>query len=169
MSWYIVRSASGREARAEVSLIEAGFDVYLPRLARWEWGARSVQKRRIERPLFPGYLFVLVPPPERFDLVRDADGVHAFLNRAGHPAPIPDGLIAAFRRAEAAGEFDKTRRAAETGAYRPGQAVAIIKGHFADWPAQVIAMDGPTRVRVLLTAFGRQHEKSLDVGVLKAA
>jgi len=169
MTWYIIRSASQREARAEASLVEAGFSAYLPRMARWRWGARSKQKRRIEGPLFPGYLFVEVPPPERFDVVRSADGVHAFLTRGGQPASISTRVVEALRQAEAAGRFDKTRGHLEDGAYRPGQGVAITKGHFADWPARVIAMDGPTRVRVLLTAFGRQHEKTLDVAMLKVA
>lgn len=168
MTWYIVRSASRREPAAETALTEAGFSVYFPRLARWEWGRRSDKKIRVESALFPGYLFVEILN-DRFDLVRKADGVHAFLTRGGQPASIPAALVETFRRAEMAGDFDKTRRSAEAGAYRPGQSVAITKGHFTDWPAQVIAMDGPSRVKVLLTAFGRQHEKTLDVGILKAA
>lgn len=168
MTWYIVRSASRREPAAETALTEAGFTVYFPRLARWEWGRRSDKKVRVESALFPGYLFVEILN-DRFDLVRTADGVHGFLTRAGYPASVPAPMVEAFRRAETAGDFDKTRKTSAAGAYRPGQSVAIVKGHFADWPAQVIAMDGASRVKVLLTAFGRQHEKTLDVGALKAA
>lgn len=169
MSWYIVRTATRRENRAEASLIEAGFDAYLPRMVRWQWGARSGRKQRVDSPLFTGYLFVAVHPPERFDLIRASDGVHAILNRDGHPGAVSAGLVEALRAAEIRGDFDKTRNQPHEGPYRPGEAVAVIKGHYADWPAKVLSMVGEKRVKVLLTAFGGQHEQTLDVGALKAA
>lgn len=166
--WYIVRSATRQEARAVEGLGEAGFVAYCPRLIRWGYRGRG-GRVRVEQPLFPGYLFVELPAPARFDLVRGADGVHAFLNRDGRPASIPAKAVRSLQQREADAEFDKTVRKAPVGPFKPGDSVAIVAGKFTDWPAQVVEMDSAERVRVLLRAFGRDHEKTFPLGDVRAA
>lgn len=169
-SWFIVRSATRREQAALESLRQHGFDAYCPMLKRWAYKARQ-GKVRVERPLFDGYLFVdvMLGGEARFDLVRSADGVHAFLKREGAPASIPAAEVAGLRRREAAGDFDKTKVRRASGPFNSGDRVAIIAGKFTDWPALVVEMRGADRVRLLLEAFGRTHEKVLPVANLRVA
>lgn len=164
--WYAIRSATRQEKRAEASLRELGFEVYLPRETRWH---RSGRRRvALETPLFVGYLFVALEAPEPFSVVREADGVHNLVGIRGTPQPIADKFIEVFNAAEARGEFDRTLGVAH-GPYRPGQEVAIVKGKFTDWPATVVRMTGPERVELLVRAFGWNHVKTLHVDDLRAA
>lgn len=167
MTWYVVRSATRQEKRAEAALKELGFAVYLPRLVRWQRLGKA--KKRVESALFPGYLFVALEPPERFRAVLSADGVHAFVGVGGAPAPIDGKWVDLFRQSEARGDYDKTRRPATEGLYRPGQEVKVGLGRFADWTGTVVQMTSGQRVEVLLHLFGRNHLKTLHVDNLHAA
>jgi hypothetical protein len=68
------------------------------------------------------------------------------------------------RDAEEAGDYDATRTEDFGGEFKPDDAVKVAFGKWADWPGKVLKMTGPQRVKVLLSMFGKEHEKELDVG-----
>lgn len=77
LTWFAAYTAPRAERRAEVDLIFRGFEVFLPKITRWDrHGVRKgVQARRkVEEPLFPRYLFIGLQEPENW-----GEGV---LNRA---------------------------------------------------------------------------------------
>lgn len=156
LGWYLVMAAPGRELRAEASLMEAGFDVYLPRETRWKRPRRegmSTAGPRVEvvTPMLPGYLFVCAGQREvgvvdevwtaqgpELAVAWSADGVERVLCCAGgRPWPVRAGLVALLREAEGAGAFDHTTRARKR--YRAGQQVRIIVGLFQGHLAEVKA------------------------------
>lgn len=57
------------------------------------------QKKRIDFPLFPGYLFARVfPTPDHFLQLVKARGVMRILFTVpGHPSPVPDAEISALK------------------------------------------------------------------------
>lgn len=153
LTWYIARTATQREGRAVEALTELGFSVYLPQLTRWHRLARA--KKRIHRPLFPGYLFVGIDHDRQSIYeATNADGVHAFL-RLGTPEPraLAYDVVQAFRSAEAMGLFDKTRRTRKEPA--AGSEVRIIAGKFQGFPAQFVERRADERIEVLIQMLGR--------------
>ena len=86
------------EFLVQSDLVGKGGEVYLPAVNKVrQWKDR---KKRIDFPLFPGYLFArVVPGAEQFlGLVRTR-GVMKILSAVpGHPTPVPDAEISALKR-----------------------------------------------------------------------
>ncbi len=94
--WYVARSLSRQEARAEFHLLLQGFRVFLPWMTKTVRHARKL--RTIKSPLFPTYMFVALDPAR--DPWRSVNGTFgvASLIMAGE-APLAG---AARRRRRAA-------------------------------------------------------------------
>lgn len=167
--WYAVRSATRREKAAIGGLTEQGFAVFMPceTLQRKLGGAME----NVNRPLFPGYLFILCEPAD-FRQILEVEGVHQFV-RFGtgddlKPFPFPIAEIIALQAAERAGEFDRTRKTRAPYRPRKGDKVQVIAGDWYSYVGKVL--DTPTGSRAMVKIegpFGRGV--ALDVAHLAAA
>jgi transcription antitermination factor NusG len=74
-----------------------GFESYCPvfqELHRW-----ADRKKMIDRPVFPGYVFVRIEATPQTSLsILQSKGVVRVLGTGGHPEPIPDSEIQPIRR-----------------------------------------------------------------------
>jgi len=166
MTWYIVRSATRREKRAEAALKEIGVYAYCPKITRWERIGRRQFRDKRQHALFPGYLFAQIPDGF-FAAVEAADGVSGVLRAVGasgeySPYTIRDNDVSALYQAEMAGEFDKTREAEDDGRPKPGEQMRVKSGGWWGHIATITSLDGPNRVKVLLSLFGRQFETAME-------
>lgn len=180
MTWYIIRSASGRERAALESLQEVRLDAYLPCETRWR--RTSKIKEKAQHPLFAGYLFVQCEPRD-FAPILDLDGVHQFVrymraDGAPVPMPIPAREVEKVRAQEAAGMYDVTRpsarerkrQEARAKAMRKGEAVRLIDGPFSGFIGRVIEMRASDRTALVdVEIFGRQIPVELPSEHLDAA
>lgn len=171
LSWYVVRSATRSEARAEEGLIEAGFPVYVPRMAYW----RRVHgvKHRVERPLLGGYLFVGARSRNQDRDAHDADltaingleYVHKVVSFAFGmaPRPAPFSEIRKILEQEQAGDYDKTIK--EKRRFEPvrDQPVRVTTGSFQGFPAKFSEWSDGERVKVLQHMFGRWMTMHYDI------
>ena len=139
MPWhvaYVEPQAEHRVARDTASL---GFQAYLP--VERLWLHRRGVRQRVSRPLFPRYLFVAVTPPLHWQGILAVDGVVNLLGRPPiaqndqAPTPVAPGAIAAIRKAEACGVFDRT--ATEPENFRIGEWVRISDGPFSGFHAKI--------------------------------
>ena len=90
--WYAIHSQPRKEAEAETHLARQGFEVWLPRIGR-RVRKRGAWTLKVE-PLFSRYLFLWVDPQAQdVSPVRSTRGVTDFVRVAGHPQPIPEGVI----------------------------------------------------------------------------
>lgn len=159
LAWYIARAATCQEDRAEANLIEAGFAVYVPRIAYWKRLSRI--RKRAERPLFGGYLFVGVGAGQAVGQAIDIEGVHNFIRIGGVPRQVAFAPIAALAEQEVAGEFDHTRRDKRKDP-EPGTPVNLIGGRFRGWPAKFHERREDERVEVLMTMLGKESPLVVD-------
>lgn len=111
LTWHIAQvSQAGR--RAAVALREHRFTVYCPMETVW----RSIPKggrEAIERPLFPGYIFVGVASWNDPEILKETDGRHRIdgLTRIMPTKLSPERLTALvydMSLRQCAGEFDQT-------------------------------------------------------------
>lgn len=105
LTWYIAQvSQAGR--RAAVALKEHRFTVYCPMERVWKSIPRG-GREAVERPLFPGYLFIGVGPENDYDHLYDIDGLTKIV-----PTRISRERLAALvydmSLRQCAGEFDQT-------------------------------------------------------------
>lgn len=152
-SWYLVRSATRQEKRAENGLVEAGMAVYVPRFARWR--RHAGRKERVERPLFDGYFFAGLGAGQSLYQLDNIDGVHCVVrfSAVAEPRPLRFAVIDKILSAELAGEFDETGGAVKLPS--EGEEVQIVGGQFKGFPARFVRLRSQERVEVLFQLFGR--------------
>lgn len=171
--WFCIRVVTQRADKVAVSLAEhpRGFSTFSPqeRVNR-KIGRHVVQH---DRPMFPGYLFVLCcPDADDFSAVRSVSGVLEFVRvmEAGVLTPIafPTLAILKIQAEERAGKYDRTR--AKPNAYQPrkGDRVQITAGPWIAFIAKVLSTPRGKRANVMIEGpFGRGE--SIEVAHLKAA
>ncbi len=94
-AWYALRTRSRHERVVRDQLQGQGLEVFLPQL--WAWSRRTDRRKRIEVPMFPGYLFVHTDlrPEARLTMVK-ARGVANLVCFNGVPAPADPAEISSL-------------------------------------------------------------------------
>lgn len=95
--WYAVFTRSRHEQRVFERLASTETEVFLPMMEsvrKW-----SDRRKRIQLPLFPGYLFakIIWNPDSRLTVLKDP-GVVRIVSDYENPAPIPEEQILAIQR-----------------------------------------------------------------------
>lgn len=100
MPWYAVHTKSRHEDKATILLIQKSIETFLPKME--VWSKRKDRKKRIEIPLFSGYLFVNIDDltnERKVDVLRTHGVVRILGKPNSHiPVPVPDAQIEAIQR-----------------------------------------------------------------------
>ncbi len=98
-NWYILNTKPKKESQVERLFLEAGFEVYSPKLK---------QDDRIS-PFFSGYAFLRFEHPKDYQLVKYTRGVKKVVGSPGGPIPVPEEMIEGIKAREVNGliELDK--------------------------------------------------------------
>src|SRR4029453_4324660 len=92
--WYAVWTRSRHEQVVRTQLDERHVTAFLPTMTRWSrWKDR---KKKIDVPLFPGYVFARFGPGGRLSVLK-CRGVVSIVSFNGEPAPVPDHEIESIR------------------------------------------------------------------------
>jgi len=157
--WYALRVRVAREKRAEQRLHDAGFTAFAPTYSQpSQWSDRL---KTIERPLFPGYVFVQLAltngqaTPQIVNVLQ-VPYIYQVLPTSLAPAPIPDAEIAAVRAALAA----KVPLFACD--YVAGQRVKVERGPLKGTEGVVLRRNGVTRLVISMTLLARSVFVHLD-------
>ncbi len=135
--WYV--AAAHDENRAADRLRGWGVELWQPRRKVTLARVRSLPARDVERPLFPGYLFLRLPEAAAaFHAVNTETA--GLLGQRGWPQALADGAVETLRLANDAGAFDDTatrRRAQMERALIAGAQVMVKSGPLAGVLARV--------------------------------
>lgn len=94
--WYAVHTASRHEQRVHDRLIEKSIHTFLPKME--VWSRRKDRRKRIQVPLFPGYLFIKAYLDSYLWLsILKTPGVAYILGNNGKFTPIPENQITPIR------------------------------------------------------------------------
>lgn len=168
--WYVLLTEQHRERRAELALIELGFDAYVPVETRWAHHART--KRAVTRPLLPRYIFVRIEAqiPNAFRMILEADGIDSFVQFGERPRPIAKASwIGEMKQAQTEGAFDLTRPSDAPPLPVEGAKVQITGSSYMGYLGTVVRMEPKERVRVLFQFMGREVEHVVPVKQVRAA
>lgn len=152
-SWFALRVRSCYEKRVNERLASSGFASFLPTfevLRHW-----SDRTKKIDRPLFPGYVFVRCL----------ADDVHGALLVGGVVMLLPNNFTPAVIPE---GEMDAVRVAVESKLplsacdFTNGQKVKVEAGPLRGMVGVVQRVNGQRRLVVTLTMIGRSVSVHLD-------
>lgn len=167
-AWFVAEARDPN--RCGDRLARRGLDIWQPRRTVTRPRRRGLAAAEIAVPLFPGYLFVHIPPT--------APAFHAVLTEAasllgqdGRPQPVADADIAALRGAVDHRVFDDTapRRAARLeAALKAGGAVEIVNGPWAGCIARAVeGWRGGAVARLEAHLFGGMARITAPVSALR--
>lgn len=162
--WFLVNAQTGRESLAEQHLRRQTYETFLPRAVRTI--GKGHRARRTIASYFPGYLFVRLDlSVQRWRPIDSTIGVMRIVKVGERPSPAPVGLVEGIRDL-----------VGPSGLYEPapqdlsvGDQVKVVHGPFAAHLAVVERLDGPGRVRVLLTLMKQAIPVSMSAADLVAA
>ena len=124
--WYAVHVKSRHEAKVNDRLTLKGIEAFLPtveRISNWK-----DRKKKVEFPLFPGYLFVhtINKADNLLSVLKVAGVVRMICTVPGRPDPIPDDQIISLQK------LIENKEALDPYPYlNEGQQVRILRGALA--------------------------------------
>ena len=161
--WFVAQTLRHKEQLAGLHLGAQGFRSFLPRFHKTVRHARSI--REVIAPVFPGYIFVVLNPERnRWRSINGTFGVARLISAHQRPTPVPMGVVEALLASvDELGlvRFDRD--------LKPGLAVRVIAGPFAQFPGVLRRLDARGRVQVLLNIMGRESAVMMDRADLTAA
>ncbi len=157
--WYAVYTRSRHEKAVCRSLQRKVIEVFLPLhevLSHWKDRRKWVQK-----PLFPGYLFVQMLAPE-FWTVTNTRGVVHIVGDGQDPIPVPEEQVEAVRRlVEADVKLDPWRH------MRKGTLVRMKTGPLIGLEGFIVERRGTCRLVVCIGLLGRSVATEIDAGCVE--
>ncbi len=147
-SWYVIRTKTGDERRAEANLLNQEIETFLPLFKNhYHRNGRIVQGIK---PLFPNYLFARLDLDLHYAKVRWTRGVSRILGNREGPAPVSSVVVRTIRdRVGRDNLIELEDRVKE------GDPVQIISGPLKDLIGVFQKkISGKDRVKILLNLIG---------------
>lgn len=170
LKWYAVRAGTRQEGQLKAALKAKRFEVFYPQWKFW----RRVRTTNYpgERPVFPGYMFVLTNE-DRFADIHEADGFHQFVRALDadgiyRPLPFPDAAIGDLMVRMDLGEFDKTVVDHKRFLPEKGREVGVTKGKWAGLVGEILSVAPKQRRVVLALANMDEGPQSVPYSALRA-
>ena len=167
--WYILRCGAGTEFRAEETLRDSGWDVFLPRERKWRTTLLRRRPIEAEYPRFPRYLFVEVAPPQWPDWRSWplAALIRGVLGMGGCPVPLAPGEVERLM-AEDGRTVIPAASVPLHRAFAAGQTVRVRAGAWRDWTVRLDAIDDDG-AHFEVPLLGRRVRASAPLQWLEAA
>lgn len=161
-TWFLAQLKPNSARIAERNLNRQGFATFLPL-------EDMTQKRggkfvTIPKPLFPGYIIVAFDAGRGlWRKINSTQGVTKLVSFGREPAPVPLDLVSQLML-----RCDSTGKLLPPKLLKPGDQVAITKGPFANFIAEVERIAPDRRVWVLMDIMGGQTHVAVGAEQLRA-
>ena len=160
--WHVVYTRSRHEKTVAGLLRELDVEYFLPLvrvLSQW-----ADRKKWVEKPLFPGYLFVCLHK-EEIPFVRETRGVARLVGTEPHrPSIVPDKEVENIRRLVSSG--------VKVDPYpylKPGRLVRITKGPLQGVEGTLIRRQGRFLLVVSIRVMGRSSVAEVSAECVEAS
>jgi len=97
LSWYCVHTRSRHEGVVYQRLVDKQIQAFLPKME--VWSKRKDRRKKIQKALFPGYLFVyeMMNPQHGLEILKTPGVVKILGNEVG-PMPVPETQIESIKK-----------------------------------------------------------------------
>lgn len=142
LSWVVAQLRPNMLSKACKHLENQNFEYFAP--SRLETTKAGIGFKRIERSLFPGYIFVRCDIyTKNLSALKATIGLSRVVRGMGDgPGIIPDGFIEELRRASVLNDSTKTL-------LKKGDRVRLIDGPFVGMVGEIMDADSNGRLRIL--------------------
>jgi transcription antitermination factor NusG len=152
--WYVVAVKARREAHVSGILEQMGYEPYFPSYVAVKKYSDRIKK--VEQPLFPGYLFMRLDIRYRLPILKLSDVLH-FLGDQRGPAAIPDPEIEAIARSMTTALPWQPWPFLEA-----GDEVTLINGPLSGVEGKLVSLRGEARLVVGITLLQRAIAVEVD-------
>lgn len=162
-SWYVLATLSRHERIALLELTNHGIETFFPTISEiHHWSDR---RKRVEVPLFPGYVFInaVMSPEIRYTAVC-ARGVTGFISMQGKPAEVPDQEVENIHRV-----LESHAQCAPYPFLKIGQRVRVRGGALEGVEGRLVRFEGSKKLVVSINAISRSlvlHIDGYDIDVV---
>lgn len=156
--WYAIYTCANHEKRVAEQLRSQSAEYFLPvyqSVRQWK-----DRRKRLELPLFPGYVFVRIPVRERLRVLKVA-GVARLVSFGGVPVPVPEEDIAIIRACFAGDQAVKPHRY-----LKRGQRVRVMNGPLTGFTGIVVRQRNRTRLVISFELLQRSVAVEIDTADL---
>jgi transcriptional antiterminator NusG len=164
--WYVITTYAGYEEKVKKNLekrmkeskLEDSFGrILIPTQQVFE--LKKGKKVLVNRRFFPGYILIEMEMNENtFELVRRTPQVSGFVGTSSGPEPLPEEEVEEIIKRIESPEKPKLDVSFEV-----GNSVKIIEGPFTGFVGKIEEVNyEKTKLRILVTIFGRQTPVELD-------
>lgn len=149
-NWFLAQLKPNSHIIAERNLARQGFRTFLP---MQEETRRSHGKFiTLMRPLFPGYIFVVLNVPQGgWRTVNSTFGIARLVSLGKEPTPVPLDLVSQLML-----RCDREGKLLLPNLLKPGDQVMLTKGPFTEFVATIESIAPDRRVWVLMELMGAQ-------------
>ncbi len=160
-SWFLAQLKPNSAKIADKNLKRQGFQTFLP--MEEETRERNGKFFIINRPLFPGYIFVAFDVASGFwRTVNSTYGITRLVSFGKEPTEVPLDLVSQLML-----RCDADSKLLPPKILKPGDHVALRTGPFANLVAEVERIAPDRRVWVLMEIMGRQTRVAVDTDQLR--
>lgn len=153
--WYAVYTVVRHEKRVNNALAQKDIETFLP--LREEVSQWKDRRKRIQFPLFPGYLFVNLLLLDRWKILNTR-GVVRILGINGAPIPVPVEQIEAIKRLlESKLKFDPYTY------FTQGREVVVVNGPLQGIKGRILERRGDYRLILSVDMIKRSVSVQVDV------
>ena len=150
--WFCARTLPHKERFAEDNLAKNGLTVYCPRYQKWISSAR--QKQLVNRPLFPGYLFIQRAENAAFlGIVRRSPGISTIVGVNNSFSVLPDSVILNLKQVENQSGFIEINY----NRFKKGDKIKVNSELFSEMEAVFEEQDDLQRSIILIKILGKAH------------
>lgn len=147
-NWYVVQTRSRFEKKCHDLLSASGISAFLPlQTVEKVWSDRV---KKIEMPLFPGYLFVQYDELDRYKILN-TQGISKFVSFGGQYAKVHPKQIEAIEKAL---KFENTIEVVDIDLV-PGQEMLIASGPFKGHHARLVHHNGKGKLLLSVESIGK--------------
>lgn len=147
-NWYVLQTRSRFEKKCYELLTASGISAFLPlQTVSKAWSDRI---KKIESPLFPGYIFVQYSEADRYKILN-TQGVSRFVSFGGEYATVHPSQMEAIGKIL---QFDSTVEVVDIGLI-PGQEVLIASGPFKGHQARLVHHNGKGKLLLAVESIGK--------------
>jgi transcription antitermination factor NusG len=152
--WYALKVRTRCESIISIALERKEYVTFVPTYQ--EARQYSDRIKKVEAPLFPGYLFCRLDAKRRLPVLT-TPGVHYILGNNGEPEPLPEEEVAAIERVVRSGAVARPWPFLKT-----GSRVRVEHGAFAGVEGILLNERGTDRLILSITMLQRSVSVEID-------
>jgi len=150
--WLVVYTKPRHEKKSAVLLNQIKINVYLPlhkKLMQW-----SDRKKWVEKPLFPGYLFVNIEDKDYYN-VLNCKGIVKYIFHSGKPAIVSNDIIEGIKESLIRNDIIVENKSNSSKNYNIGEDVNLIAGPFKNLSGKIIEIRGKNKIAIEIDCLNK--------------